>query len=277
MALYRAPAIDYQNPGHYRSGIFDLQYRNARPYRTEAQYRLGIDDPIGDTGTGVDAQSLLAALTPADTGSGVEGTYPSITVTLEGGGPVLEWVTGITETHLLSVGSTDTGSGADTEISGVAASDSDAIHWWYGSQQGYRSDVVYQAAKQYRGAGSFIQVAHAQVDTGAGVDTNLIVQNGVTVTEALVYLETHGIYLSQADTGAGVEVSIGGVGLNVEETLVYLEALGDRVFSAEELMDLAEGGGIPIGTVAGPLSLRLDLRYRTNRAGRFPGRMRSRR
>lgn len=276
MALYRAPAIDYQNPGHYRSGIFDLQYRNARPYRTEAQYRLGIDDPIGDTGTGVDAQSLLAALTPADTGSGVEGTYPSITVTLQGGGPVLEWVTGITETHLLSVGSTDTGSGADTQIGGVAVNVSEAINYWYGSQQGYRTDVAYQSAKQYRGVGSWISISQTQADTGTGTDLVVSFDNALSVTETSTFLEAHGIYLSQADTGAGAE-ALAAIGLSVEELSTFLEALGDRTLSEEELMDLAENTGGAIGTVAGPLSLRLDLRHRTNRAGRFPGRMRSRR
>ena len=68
-----------------------------------------------------------------------------------------------------------------------------------------------------------------------------------------------------------------GVEISVEELATFLEALGDRTLSVEELMDLAEDTGGAIGTVAGPLSLRVDLHYRTNRAGRFPGRMRSRR
>jgi len=67
------------------------------------------------------------------------------------------------------------------------------------------------------------------------------------------------------------------INVGAEELVTFLEALGDRTFSAEELMDLAEDTGGAIGTVAGPLSLRVDLHYRTNRAGRFPGRMRSRR
>ena len=117
---YRS-ALLYRNPGHYQPGVFDLPYRNARAYRNEARYRLGIDDPIGDTGSGVDAQTLSVVLTPSATGSGAEGTYPALSVTLEGGRPVLEWVTGITETHLLSVGSADTGSGTETEISGISA------------------------------------------------------------------------------------------------------------------------------------------------------------
>lgn len=272
---YRS-ALLYRNPGHYRPGVFDLPYRNARAYRNEARYRLGIDDPIGDVGSGVDAQSLSAVLTPADTGSGVEGTYPSIIVTLEGGGPVLEWVTGITETHMLSVGSTDTGSGSETEISGVAVNVSEAINYWYGTQQGYRTDVAYQSAKQYRGAGSWAVIGQTQADTGSGTDLTVSFDNAMSIAETSLFLEAAGIYLSQADTGAGVE-ALAAISLSVEELATFLEALGDRTLSEEELMDLAEGTGGAIGTVAGPLSLRVDLRYRTNRAGRFPGRMRSRR
>ena len=77
---YRS-ALLYRNPGHYQPGVFDLTYRNVRAYRNDARYTLGIDDPIGDVGSGTDAQTLSVVLTPADTGSGVEGTYPSISVT----------------------------------------------------------------------------------------------------------------------------------------------------------------------------------------------------
>ena len=272
---YRSSLL-YRNPGHYQPGVFDLPYRNARAYRNEARYRLGIDDPIGDTGSGVDAQTLSVVLTPSATGSGVEGTYPAITVTLEGGGPVLEWVTGITETHLLSVSSTDTGSGADTQIGGVAVNVSEAINYWYGSQQGYRTDVAYQSAKQYRGVGSWLSISQTQADTGSGTDLTVSFDNAMSIAETFTFLDAAGIYLSQADTGAGAE-ALAAIGITVEEVSAFLEALGDRTLSAEELMDLAEDTGGAIGTVAGPLSLRVDLRYRTNRAGRFPGRMRSRR
>ncbi len=272
---YRS-TLDYRNPGHYRPGVFDLTYRNSHPYRVEAQYRTGIDDPIGDTGSGVDAQTLSVVLTPSDTGSGAEGTYPAISVTLEGGGPVLEWVTGITDSQSMGVAGTDTGSGSETEISGIAATDSEALNYWYGTQQGYRNDVAYRSAKQYRGAGSWVTIGQTQADTGSGTDLTVSFDSALSVTETLAYLDAHGVFLSQTDTGAGAE-ALAAVGLTVEEVAAFLEALGDRTLSVEELMDLAEDTGGAIGTVAGPLSLRVDLHYRTNRAGRFPGRMRSRR
>ena len=272
---YRSSLL-YRNPGHYRPGIFDLTYRNSNPYQVKAQYRTGIDDPIGDVGSGVDSQTLSAVLTPADTGSGAEGTYPSISVTLEGGGPVLEWVTGITDSQSMGVASTDTGSGSETEISGISATSSDSINYWYGTQQGYRTDVAYQSAKQYRGVGSWLSISQTQADTGSGTDLTVSFDNAMSIAETSLFLEAAGIYLSQADTGAGAE-ALAAIGITVEEASAFLEALGDRALSVEELMDLAEDTGGAIGTVAGPLSLRVDLRYRTNRAGRFPGRMRSRR
>ena len=272
---YRSSLL-YRNPGHYRPGIFDLTYRNSNPYQVKAQYRTGIDDPIGDVGSGVDSQTLSAVLTPADTGSGAEVTYPSISVTLEGGGPVLEWVTGITDSQSMGVASTDTGSGSETEISGISATSSDSINYWYGTQQGYRTDVAYQSAKQYRGVGSWLSISQTQADTGSGTDLTVSFDNAMSIAETSLFLEAAGIYLSQADTGAGAE-ALAAIGITVEEASAFLEALGDRALSVEELMDLAEDTGGAIGTVAGPLSLRVDLHYRTNRAGRFPGRMRSRR
>ena len=272
---YRS-ALLYRNPGHYQPGVFDLPYRNARAYRNEARYRLGVDDPIGDVGSGVDSQTLSAVLTPADTGSGAEGTYPAISVTLEGGGPVLEWVTGITDSQSVGVASTDTGSGSDTQISCISSTSSDSINYWYGTQQGYRNDVAYQSAKQYRGAGSWASISQTRADTGSGTDLTVSFDSAMSIAETFTFLDAAGIYLSQADTGAGAE-ALAAIGITVEEVAAFLEALGDRTLSAEELMDLAEDTGGAIGTVAGPLSLRVDLRYRTNRAGRFPGRMRSRR
>ena len=272
---YRSSLL-YRNPGHYRPGVFDLTYRNSHPYQVKAQYRTGIDDPIGDVGSGVDSQTLSAVLTPADTGSGAEGTYPSISVTLEGGGPLLEWVTGITDSQGVGVAGTDTGSGSETEISGISATSSDSINYWYGTQQGYRNDAAYQSAKQYRGAGSWLSINQTQADTGSGTDLTVSFDNAMSIAETSTFLDAAGIYLSQADTGAGAE-ALAAIGITVEEVSAFLEAVGDRALSVEELMDLAENTGGAIGTVAGPLSLRVDLRYRTNRAGRFPGRMRSRR
>lgn len=272
---YRSSLL-YRNPGHYQPGVFDLPYRNARAYRNEARYRLGIDDPVGDTGSGVDTQTLSVLLTPSDTGSGAEGTYPAISVTLEGGGPVLEWVTGITETHLLSVGSADTGSGTETEISGISATSAETgtgvdAHGISLSQSetGTTLDTLLSIA-----------AAITQTETGSGSDSTI---PGVALSATdTAYVSTGGMgYRSNEDyQTSGNYRQLGeqtGVEISVEELATFLEALGDRTLSVEDLMDLAEDTGGAIGTVAGPLSLRLDLRYRTNRAGRFPGRMRSRR
>ena len=272
---YRS-ALLYRNPGHYQPGVFDLTYRNVRAYRNAARYTLGIADPIGDVGSGTDAQTLSVVLTPADTGSGVEGTYPSISVTLEGGGPVLEWVTGITDAHGLSVGSTDTGSGTETEINGIAATS---------AETGTGVDAHGISLSQSETVALIdtllsMAAAMTQTDTGSGSDSSI---PGIALTASdIAYASTGGLgYRADEDyQTSGNYRQLGeltSINVGAEDLVTFLEALGDRTFSAEELMDLAEDTGGAIGTVAGPLSLRVDLHYRTNRAGRFPGRMRSRR
>ena len=68
---YRS-AVLYRTPSHYQPGTFDLQYRNTSPYRVAARYRLGVDAPIGDTTTAVDAHTLVVTLDLTDTMTAVE-------------------------------------------------------------------------------------------------------------------------------------------------------------------------------------------------------------
>lgn len=248
-------------------------YRAETRYRSGRIYRWGTRS---DTGSGADAQSLSVVLTSTDTGSGAEGTPSSISVTLEGGGPVLEWVTGITDSHSLGVSSTDTGSGTSTQISGIAASSADT---------GSGADAHGVSLSQTE-SGDFVDtllsiaMAATQADTGTGSDASA---PGIDLSSSDVAVvsmggmpyrsnEDYRTYGNYRQLGEQTSVDIG-----VEELITALEALGDRVFSDEETAAIMELTNGPIGTVAGPLSLRVDMRYRTNRAGRFPGRMRSRR
>ena len=314
-----AEGIEYQNAFEYRAGdvphtgalgyrylrrrygIFPQAYRNSWDYRSDGlRYRLGVDDPLLESATGTDAESLSAVLTPTDTASGAEGAVAGISVTLEGGGPVLESVTGILEASTLSVSSTDTGSGAETEISGIAATDSDtgtgtegpALFYLAGTETGAGVDTQALTVALYDPQGRLLY------RTSNNYQTDLEYRS-TGVTESFAATETHSISVSSSDEAnvhdgsldyqnnaqyqsprlyrtLGEDAAIG-IGATDDDIMTFLEAVGDRTLSVDELMDLAEDAFGPIGTVAGPLSLRVDLHYRTNRAGRFPGRMRSRR
>ncbi len=203
---YRSTLL-YRNPGHYRVGVFDLQYRNVNQYRNNYQYRLGIDDPIVETATGVDAETLVVTIALTDSGSAVDVLVPMIGVY-----PVWlnnDFAEGLEAGHGVSFILADTGSSTSTELAGIAIYSSDNINYWYGSQQAYRNDLDYRTEKAYRGVGAHPNIEQAvQADTGSGSDVTVSFDNAITVTEAIAFLEAHGIDLSQADTSAGADVYV---------------------------------------------------------------------
>lgn len=274
--LYRRTQ-NYRSGEHFRPGTFDFQYRNnLRKYRTDAQYRLGIDDPIGDTGAGVDAQTLTVTVSQADTGAAVEGSPVALSITLEGGGAILEWVTGITEGYELSISSSDTFSVAETEGQGTAVSSSDTAS----ATDAHGISLTQSDAMAIVDALSPVIAAVTQADTASGTEgTAAIALSDSDVGELFdTSLDYQSSTTYQNSSNYRILGEDAKIGVSVSDLIEVLEGLGDRTLTQSEEVDIILSHGIgPIGNVGGPLSLRVDMRYRTNRAGRFPGRMRSRR
>ena len=226
---YRS-AVLYRTPSHYQPGTFDLQYRNVNQYRNNYQYRLGIDDPIVETAVGVDVAVLTVTVTNTDSGSAVDVLVPTIDVY-----PVWlnnDFSEGLEAGHDVSFTLVDTGSSTDTQLQGIAVYSSDNINYWYGSQQAYRNDLDYRTEKAYRGVGAHPNIEQAvQADTGSGSDITVSFDNAITVTEAIAFLEAHGIDLSQADTSAGADVYVSLILLSEELAEgTDLDIGGDRTF-----------------------------------------------
>ncbi len=226
---YRS-AVLYRTPSHYQPGVFDLQYRNVNQYRNNYRYRLGIDDPIVETAVGVDAAVLTVTVTNTDSGSAVDVLVPMIAVQ-----PVWlnnDFSEGLEAGHDVSFTLVDTGSSTSTELAGIAIYSSDNINYWYGSQQEYRLELAYRTEKGYRGAGAYPNIEHAvQADTGSGSDVTVSFDNAITVTEAITFLEAHGIDLSQADTSAGADVFVSLILISAELAEgTDLDIGGDRTF-----------------------------------------------
>ena len=78
-------AVVYRNSelfrygANYQFGVFPLGYRNTYDYQSKVNYRSGVDDPIFDSFTGADSETLVVNVTPVDTMSIAEST-PSIGV-----------------------------------------------------------------------------------------------------------------------------------------------------------------------------------------------------
>ncbi|MBO59916.1 MAG: hypothetical protein CL440_06900 [Acidimicrobiaceae bacterium] len=290
-----AEGVDYRNDFQYRAGdvehtgelgyrylrrrygIFPQQYRNDHDYRSDRlRYRLGVDDPITDTATGVDAQTLTVTVSQADTGAAVEGSPVALSITLEGGGAILEWVTGITEGYELSISSSDTFSVAETEGQGTAVSSSDTAS----ATDAHGISLTQSDAMAIVDALSPVIAAVTQADTASGTEgTAAIALSDSDVGELFdTSLDYQSSTTYQNSSNYRILGEDAKIGVSVSDLIEVLEGLGDRTLTQSEEVDIILSHGIgPIGNVGGPLSLRVDMRYRTNRAGRFPGRMRSRR
>ena len=260
---YRSSVI-YRTPSHYQPGTFDLQYRNASPYRVAARYRLGVDAPIGDTGTGVDAHTLVVTLAPTDVGIAVDVNKASIhVIPLWENQDYLTFLEGTAGD--LGVASADTSSGADTQSQGIAVTSSDSGRFWYGSQQSYRTDVDYQAQKQYRGAGAYANISPGtQADTGSGADVTLSFDNAITVADVVAFLDAHGIDLSSADVSTSstdVLVDLVVVAADVAAG-TDLDIGGDRTTVTSDGFTVTFATIGPFGEVAQHLSHIAVNRYR---------------
>ena len=199
--LYRS-ALLYRTPSHYQPGTFDLQYRNSSPYRVDARYRLGVDAPIGDTGAATDSHILVVTLDQTDDITVVEIDKPQISIN-----PAWEERENVIflegTAGEVSFTLADTGSGTSTQEQGTSITDSDAASWHYGSDQMYRTANLFRSSKQYRGAGQTATIEPAvQADTGTGSDVTISFDNAITATEALSFLEAHGVDLSNTDTSS---------------------------------------------------------------------------
>ncbi|HCD02191.1 MAG TPA: hypothetical protein DER64_16875 [Planctomycetaceae bacterium] len=257
---YREETYAYRNR-RPRPGIFVQPYRNSHDYRTDGlQYREGLDDPLIETAVAVDGETLTVVLDLTDAltvteGLPATGVYPiwennEQVQFLEGGHAT---GTGVNITD----GDTGTLTG-ETSEQVFAITDSDTIRYWYGSQQAYRTSLIYKDRKQYRGAVrgliypaneayrssslgyryQALAVGYPAIDVGAesdsatGSDVTVSFDNAITVSEAMAWVEAHGIDLSQADTSALTDalVSLLLIAADVAEG-TDLDVGGDRLFA----------------------------------------------
>lgn len=265
---YRS-AVLYRTPSHYQPGTFDLQYRNPDPYRVAARYRLGVDAPIGDTATAVDAHTLVVTLDLTDAMTAVDVNKASIHVLPIWGNQ--DYVTFLEGTAgELGVSGTDTSAGVDTQAQGISVTDSDSGRFWYGSQQTYRTDVAYQAQKQYRGAGAYANISHpVQTDTASGADVTISFDNAVTVADAVAFLEAHGVDLSSADVStSSTDVLVDLIVLAADVAAgTDLDIGGDRTTVSSDGFEVTFATIGPFGEVAQHLSHIAVNRYRSTPSG----------
>lgn len=179
-----------------------------------------------DTGSGTDAQSIVVTLTGADTGAGTDGQ--SIVVTLTGND------TGSGADNVLSIvvpisGGADTGTGTDGQSISVTwslaeqASGADAFTGARTSSQaetGTGTDAQSPSAvlsQAETGAGSDTTTGSAragtQADTGAAVETEVVVISGGTIfvasSDTVTFTEGQTVLctISSDDSGFGATLS----------------------------------------------------------------------